>query len=150
MGSREGMGPGEGEAGQSLDPGDEVNRRQVENPRERPHRLASRLLIPAVKSETPAAFLRQGTQPRINALPGARPRQAHRAEGTRANGPRPRRLPSSRNRALRREGGATSELRLAGNHRNGDCNVTIRSCRRRRLALALSSGRTQAPLPRAP
>lgn len=144
MGSREGMGPGEGEAGQSLGPGDEVNRRQVESPRERPHRLASRLLIPAVKSETPEAFLRQGTQPRINALPGARPGQAHRAEGT------GRRLPSPRNRALRCEGGATSELHLAGNHRNGDCNVTIHSCRRRRLALALSSRRTQAPLPRAP
>lgn len=44
MDSREGMGLGQEEAGQSLAPGDEVNRRQAENRGERPHSLASRLL----------------------------------------------------------------------------------------------------------
>lgn len=84
MDAREGMGLGQEEAGQSLGPGDEVNRRQAENPRERPHRLASRLLILVMENKTPKAFLCQGLKPKINALLDARTQQAYQAEETRS------------------------------------------------------------------
>lgn len=80
--SREGTGLGqeETEAGQSLGPGDAINCRQVENPRERPLTLASCMLILVMENKTPKAFLCQGITPQMKALPVARTRPAHRAE----------------------------------------------------------------------
>lgn len=79
-----GMGLGqeeeEAQAGRSLGPGDAINCRQVEKPRERPFTLASRMLILVMENKTPKAFLCQGIKPQMKAPPVARTRQAHRAE----------------------------------------------------------------------